>query len=188
MSIKVFEGGQELTQNNYLLGKFEINDLPKLPAGSINLDVTFAVDISNILVVTAVDIDNDRRQQIVVANSDRATAADLQRMIDNVGLGAANHEKKIQIDQASGKLIAYHMWAKEAVVRLEQAGAQVTQEHSDALVECQQALENALNWMSQVTEFAELGEYMYQLDTLKNVCRPVIGEQTENLAENIDQN
>lgn len=80
------------------------------------------------------------------------------------------------------------MWAKEAVVRLEQAGAQVTKEHSDSLVKCQQALENALNWMSQVTEFAELGEYMYQLDTLKNVCRPVIGEQTENLAENIDQN
>lgn len=73
------------------------------------------------------------------------------------------------------------MWAKETVVHLEQAGAQVTKEHPDALVKCQQALETELIWMSQVSEFTELGEYMYQLDTLKNVCRPVIGEQTENI-------
>lgn len=39
---------QELAKNNYLLGKLEISNLPKLPAGSINLEVTFAVDINNI--------------------------------------------------------------------------------------------------------------------------------------------
>ena len=44
IDIKIYEGENQNTKNNHLIGKFYLNNLPKLPAGKVKVEVTFFVD------------------------------------------------------------------------------------------------------------------------------------------------
>ena len=53
--IQVFEGERAMTKDNNLLGKFELTGIPPAPRGVPQIDVTFDIDFSGILDVSAVD-------------------------------------------------------------------------------------------------------------------------------------
>jgi L1 cell adhesion molecule like protein len=67
--IKVYEGEDINIKNNHFLGKFTINNLPKLKAGQAKVEVTFLVDENNILNVSAVDASNEQnKNEIIIIN------------------------------------------------------------------------------------------------------------------------
>jgi L1 cell adhesion molecule like protein len=67
--IKVYEGENINIKNNHFLGKFTINNLPKLKAGQAKVEVTFFVDENNILNVSAVDASNaQNKNEIIIIN------------------------------------------------------------------------------------------------------------------------
>ncbi len=67
--IKVYEGEDINIKNNHFLGKFTLNNLPKLKAGQAKVEVTFLVDENNILNVSAVDASNEQnKNEIIIIN------------------------------------------------------------------------------------------------------------------------
>jgi molecular chaperone DnaK (HSP70) len=53
--IKVFEGDQEETKFNHLLGEFKLVGIPRAPKGVPQIEVTFELDANQILTITALD-------------------------------------------------------------------------------------------------------------------------------------
>ena len=51
--VQVYEGENELTSQNNLIGKFRLDGIPPMPKGKPNIDVTFSLDEKYNLIVSA---------------------------------------------------------------------------------------------------------------------------------------
>ena len=66
--IQIYEGENKFVKDNYLLGKFELINLPKKKRDEINIEVTFELDEDSILTVKAMVKDNNISNSIVIKN------------------------------------------------------------------------------------------------------------------------
>ena len=53
--IKIFEGNEKLTKDNYELDQLILDDIPPMPKGQPQIEITFDIDANSILKVTAVE-------------------------------------------------------------------------------------------------------------------------------------
>ena len=69
-TIEVYEGENKNINNNYLLGSFDLTNLPKLPKGEAKVEVTFDIDVNSILTVSAEDKSNTKnKNKITIINN-----------------------------------------------------------------------------------------------------------------------
>ena len=57
-----------MTKDNNLLGKFELTGIPRAPCDVPKIDVTFDIDVSGILNVSAVDKSTGKENKITITN------------------------------------------------------------------------------------------------------------------------
>ena len=68
---QVYEGEREMTNDNNLLGKFELTGITPAPRGMPYIEVTFDLDENGILNVTAVDKSTGRENKMVTITIDK---------------------------------------------------------------------------------------------------------------------
>lgn len=68
VTVAVYEGERPLVKDNHLLGKFDLTDIPPMPKGKPEIEVTFEIDDDGILSVEAVEKSAGSRNQIVITN------------------------------------------------------------------------------------------------------------------------
>ena len=68
---QVFEGENKYIKNNYLLGKFRLNNLPLKKKDEVNVEVTFELDEDSILTVTAIEKDNKSNSNSITIKNDK---------------------------------------------------------------------------------------------------------------------
>jgi heat shock protein 5 len=68
VTVAVYEGERPLVKDNHLLGKFDLTDIPPMPKGKPEVEVTFEIDDDGILSVEAVEKSAGSRNQIVITN------------------------------------------------------------------------------------------------------------------------
>ena len=81
VTIRVFQGEREMAADNKMLGQFDLVGLPPAPRGVPKIEVTFDIDASGILNVTAKDTATGKTQSIRITGSTRLNTADKERMI-----------------------------------------------------------------------------------------------------------
>jgi molecular chaperone DnaK len=81
VTIHVFQGERPMSRDNTSLGEFNLDGLAPAPRGVPKIDVTFDIDASGILDVTARDVATGKAQSIRISGSTRLPEADKQRMI-----------------------------------------------------------------------------------------------------------
>ncbi|KAK0482600.1 heat shock protein 70 [Armillaria novae-zelandiae] len=80
--IQVFEGERGMTQDNNLLGKFELTGIPPAPRGVPQIEVTFEVDANSIMKVSAVDKGTGKTESITISNEKgRLSQEEIDRMV-----------------------------------------------------------------------------------------------------------
>jgi len=67
VSIKVYQGENEIASENSLLGEFMLEDIPPAPAGKPQIVVQFDYDIDGIVHVSAKDRDTGKEKKITVS-------------------------------------------------------------------------------------------------------------------------
>ncbi len=83
VTIQVFEGERVKTQDNNLLGKFELTGIPPMPRGVPKIKVKFDMDANGILNVTATEESTNKSSKIVIKNDKgRLSKDDISRMVD----------------------------------------------------------------------------------------------------------
>lgn len=68
VTIQVYEGERAMTKDNNLLGRFDLTQIPPMPRGKPQIEVTFTVDTNGILNVSAKETSTGSTQQISIKN------------------------------------------------------------------------------------------------------------------------
>ncbi|HVF51052.1 MAG TPA: molecular chaperone DnaK [Pyrinomonadaceae bacterium] len=81
VEIHVLQGEREIAQGNRSLGKFELVGIPPAPRGAPQIEVTFEVDASGILNVSAADKTSGREQQMRITPTSGLSSDEIDRLI-----------------------------------------------------------------------------------------------------------
>jgi molecular chaperone DnaK len=82
VTIHVFQGERPMATDNTSLGEFNLSGLPPAPRGIPKIEVTFDIDTSGILNVSAKDTASAKSQSIRITGSTRLPPEEKQRMVD----------------------------------------------------------------------------------------------------------
>jgi len=81
--IQVFEGERAMTKDNMILGKFQLDDIPPMPRGQPQIEVTFDLDANCILNVTACEKSTGKSNKITITNDKgRLSKEEIDRMVE----------------------------------------------------------------------------------------------------------
>merc|ERR1712070_845659 len=87
--IQVYEGERQMTKDNNLLGKFQLDGIPPAPRGVPQVEVAFNIDANGILNVSAQYLSTGKTTQITITNEKGSLS---QFEIDPlVSVSEANH-------------------------------------------------------------------------------------------------
>src|SRR5215470_12559837 len=100
VTIRVFQGEREMAADNKLLGQFDLVGIPPAPRGMPQIEVTFDIDANGIVQVHAKDKATSKEQQIRIQASGGLSDADIQRMVKEAELHAAEDKKKRAVVEA----------------------------------------------------------------------------------------
>ncbi len=93
VTIHVLQGEREMASANKSLGRFDLTDIPPAPRGMPQVEVTFDIDANGILHVSAKDKATGKAQSIKIQASSGLTEEEVQRMMKDAELHAAEDRK-----------------------------------------------------------------------------------------------
>ncbi len=100
VTIKVFQGEREIAVVNKMLGEFNLEGIPPAARGTPQIEVSFDIDANGILHVGAKDKGTGKENKITIKANSGLTEAEIQQMVKDAELNAAEDHKKIELVQA----------------------------------------------------------------------------------------
>jgi molecular chaperone DnaK len=94
VTIHVLQGERSMAADNVSLGSFNLLGIPPAPRGIPQIEVTFDIDASGILNVTAKDLGTGKEQKMTITASTKLPEKDVKRMVEEAQKFAAEDEKK----------------------------------------------------------------------------------------------
>jgi len=118
VEIHVLQGERPMANDNKTLGRFILDGIPPAPRGIPQIEVTFDIDASGILKVSAKDKATSKTQHITITNSTNLDEKEVERMRKEAEMHAAeDSEKKAKIEarnQADSLIFTAEKTLKEA--------------------------------------------------------------------------
>ncbi len=94
VEINVLQGEREMANDNKSLGRFILDGIPPAPRGVPQVEVTFDIDASGILNVSAKDKASGKEQKITITGSTGLDKAEVERMTKEAEAHAEEDKKK----------------------------------------------------------------------------------------------
>jgi molecular chaperone DnaK len=104
VTIKVYQGEREIAAHNKLLGEFDLQGLPPAPRGMPQIEVAFNIDADGIMHVSAKDRGTGKAQSIVIKSDSGLSKDDIERMVKDAELHAAEDHKRRELVDARNAL------------------------------------------------------------------------------------
>ena len=133
VTIRVFQGEREMASDNKLLGQFDLVGIPPAPRGVPQIEVTFDIDANGIVNVTAKDKATNKEQQIRIQASGGLSEADIDRMVKDAELHAAEDKTRRELVDAKNHGEAMIYTAEKS---LSEYGSKVAQSDKSAVEFC----------------------------------------------------
>jgi molecular chaperone DnaK len=83
VTIHVLQGQREMATDNKSLGQFNLADIKPGPRGSVQVEVTFDIDVNGILKVSAKDKSTGKEQSIEITASSGLTEDEINRLVQD---------------------------------------------------------------------------------------------------------
>jgi molecular chaperone DnaK len=100
VTIKVYQGEREMATGNKSLGEFNLEGIPPAPRGTPQIEVTFDIDANGILHVSAKDKGTGKENKITIKANSGLSEDEIQKMVKDAELNAAEDKKKLELVQA----------------------------------------------------------------------------------------
>jgi len=100
VTIKVFQGEREMAAGNKLLGEFNLEGIPPAARGTPQIEVSFDIDANGILHVGAKDKGTGKENKITIKANSGLSEEEIQKMVKDAELHAAEDHKKFELVQA----------------------------------------------------------------------------------------
>ena len=168
VTIKVFQGERDIAAGNKLLGEFNLEGIPPAARGTPQIEVSFDIDANGILHVGAKDKGTGKENKITIKASSGLSEDEIQKMVKDAELNAADDKKKLEIVQARNQGEAMVHSVKKS---LGEHGASLEAAEKEAIETAIKDLEEALKGEDKtaieektnalMTASQKLGEKMY---------------------------
>jgi molecular chaperone DnaK len=169
VTIRVFQGEREMAADNKLLGQFDLVGLPSAPRGVPQVEVTFDIDANGIVNVTAKDKATNKEQQIRIQASGGLSDSDIDKMVKDAEVHAAEDKKRRELVDAKNQAEALIHSTEKSVAEY---GDKVADSDRSAITAAVETLKTALGGedaehiKAKTNELAQasmkLGEAMYK--------------------------
>src|SRR6187399_947857 len=103
VTIRVFQGEREMAADNKPLGQFDLMGIPPAPRGMPQVEVTFDIDANGIVNVSAKDKATNKEQQIRIQASGGLSEADIDKMVKDAEIHAAEDKKRRELVEAKNQ-------------------------------------------------------------------------------------
>ena len=103
VTIKVFQGEREIAVGNKMLGEFNLEGIPPAARGTPQIEVSFDIDANGILHVGAKDKGTGKESKITIKANSGLSEAEIQQMVKDAELNAADDKKKLELVQAKNQ-------------------------------------------------------------------------------------
>src|SRR5215207_6793624 len=103
VTIKVFQGERDIAAGNKLLGEFNLEGIPPAPRGLPQIEVSFDIDANGILHVGAKDKATGKENKITIKANSGISEEEIQKMVKDAELNAAEDKRKLEIVQAKNQ-------------------------------------------------------------------------------------
>jgi len=100
VTIKVYQGEREIATGNKSLGEFNLEGIPPAARGLPQIEVTFDIDANGILHVGAKDKGTGKENKITIKANSGLSEAEIQQMVKDAELNAAEDKKKLELVQS----------------------------------------------------------------------------------------
>lgn len=168
VTIKVYQGEREMASGNKLLGEFNLEGIPSAPRGVPQIEVTFDIDANGILNVSAKDKGTGKENKITIKANSGLSEEEIQQMVKDAELNAAEDKKKLELVQAKNQGEAAVHSVKKS---LGEHGDKLEAAEKEAIEAAVKDLEEALNGSDKdaieakttalMTASQKLGEKVY---------------------------
>eukprot|EP00656_Telonema_subtile_P001749 TRINITY_DN1075_c0_g2_i1.p1 TRINITY_DN1075_c0_g2~~TRINITY_DN1075_c0_g2_i1.p1 ORF type:complete len:227 (+),score=90.10 TRINITY_DN1075_c0_g2_i1:47-727(+) len=169
--IQVFEGERQMTKDNRLLGKFQLDGIPPAPRGTPQIEVTFDVDENSILQVGASDKSSGKKEEITITNDKgRLSEAEIERMVNEAKEFEDEDRKLREKVEARNSLegVAYSL--RSQINDKEKLKDKLDEEDKSAIEE---AVKEAIKFLDDNAD-VEKEEYDEAKEKLQSISNPII--------------
>jgi molecular chaperone DnaK len=168
VTIKVYQGEREMATGNKALGEFNLEGIPPAPRGLPQIEVAFDIDANGILHVSAKDKGTGKENKITIKANSGLSEAEIQQMVKDAELNAAEDKRKLEIVQARNQGdAAVHSVRKSLTEHGDKLDAGEKSKIEDAIKALEEALKGedkaAIESATEtlMTASQKLGEKMY---------------------------
>ncbi len=174
VEIHVTQGERPLAADNKSLGRFILDGIPPAPRGIPQIEVTFDIDASGILTVTAKDKATGKTQNIKITGAVGLSDEEIKRMQEEAEKHKEEDARKAALVEARNKADAMVAAAEKA---LKDAGDKVPKDIKEKVEERTKAVKDILAKENANKE--EIEEKTKELsDTLSQIGQSMYGQQT----------
>ncbi|MEF8839556.1 MAG: molecular chaperone DnaK, partial [Haloarculaceae archaeon] len=171
VQIRVFQGEREIASENELLGEFALTGIPPAPAGTPQIEVTFALDENGIVNVSAEDKGSGNKEDITIEGGAGLSDEQIEEMQEEAEEHAEEDEKRRERIEARNQA---ESTVQRARTLLDENEEEIDEElHEDIEVEIdvvEEVLEDEdadTEMIEEATEdlaeaLQEIGKQMYQ--------------------------
>ncbi|MBP7118559.1 molecular chaperone DnaK [Candidatus Woesebacteria bacterium] len=142
VEIHITQGERPMSANNKDLGRFVLDGIPPAGRGTPQIEVTFDIDASGILKVTAKDKATSKTQHITISGAVGLTDEEVKRMQEEAEANKVEDEKKKELVGARNAADALVITAEKA---LKDAGDKVDAEIKTQVEEKVKAVKDVMN-------------------------------------------
>jgi len=168
--IQVFEGERSMTKDNNLLGKFNLDQIPPMPRGQPQIDVTFDIDANGILNVSAIEKSTGKENKITITNDKgRLSQDEIERMVSEAEKYKAEDDANKNRIEAKNGLENYCYSLKNSI------GSDEVKDKipADDKAKLEAAIEEAIKFLDS-NPGAEKEEYEEKQKELEGVALPIL--------------
>jgi L1 cell adhesion molecule like protein len=174
VNIQVYEGERRFTKDNNLVGKFDLNNIPPMPRGQPQIEVTFNVDANGILQVEAAEKSTGKKAAITIkAEKGRLSDEEIDRMVQEAEKFKEQDAQYAAKVEARNALESYVFSLKNSLPGLEKPLGETD------YATLKKAIDDTLKWLED-NQAAEKDEYDEQRKKLEEIAFPLL--QKANVA------
>lgn len=142
VEIHVLQGEREMAADNKSLGRFILDGIPPAPRGIPQVEVTFDIDASGILSVTAKDKATNKSQSIRIESSTGLSKEEIEKMKKDAEAHADEDKQKKELVEARNMADSLSYTTEKAI---KDAGDKLTEEEIKPVQEKIEELNNVKN-------------------------------------------
>lgn len=177
--IQVYEGERRMTSDCNKLGQFTLDGIPPMPRGVPQVEVTFAVDASGILNVSAMEKSTGKKQSVEIKNeAGRLSSDEIEKIVADAEKYKSEDEARLAKITARNELESYAFQVKSSL------GEEKLKEKlsEDERTTVENKVEEVLNWVDDNfgAKKEEFEEKRKELEELFNpIMQRIMSEGTQ---------